>query len=153
MTDADELVYDRLAADETLTDILTGGVYFADDLPGEGITKKTYPDVWNGVRLKPFAVVRGRGVIPTTEVRDKQAQLTSTNQVIEIWLYDDRDAGYGRLKQARDRIYNLLHERPVTATFALWLDQELKRPRAEELGNAVTLRLDYLSIAYKGSKV
>jgi hypothetical protein len=153
VTDADQLVYDRLAADETLTDILTGGVYFADDLPGEGITKKTYPDVWNGVRLKPFAVVKGRGVIPTFDVRDKEAQLTSTNQVIEIWLYNDRDAGYTTIKQARDQIYTLLHERPVTGTFALWFDQELKMPRADELGSAVTLRLDYMSVAYKGSKV
>jgi hypothetical protein len=75
MTDVDELVYDRLSADETLLETLTGGVYFSDNLPREGLTQDVVPEA------------------------------------------------------------------------------QLKLPRAVELGNAVSLRLDYLSIAYKGTLV
>jgi hypothetical protein len=154
MTDIDDLVYQRLAADGTLTGILTGGVRYWDTLPGEGVTVRSVPAAFdNDGFLKPLGIVKGRGVVPGTGIRDREAQLTSVQQVVEIWLYNDKDAGYVTLKLARDRIYTLLHEKPVTGAWSLTLDQELKLPRAAELGDAVTMRLDYLAIAYKGTLV
>jgi hypothetical protein len=154
MTDVDELVYDRLSADETLLETLTGGVYFSDNLPREGLTQDVVPEAWDDDGfLKPCCVVKGRAVVPTNDIRDTENQLTSFRQVIECWLYDDGDAGYTALKEAANRIYMLLQDRPVTGAFSLTLDQQLKLPRAVELGNAVSLRLDYLSIAYKGTLV
>lgn len=148
----DTLIHTRLAADGTLTGYLTGGVYLSRNLPQRGITIDDVPAAFaaNGA-LKPLAVVKPRSLVGTTDIRDQARQLTSTNQVIEIWLYADGAAGYSTLENAASRIYVLLHERRVAGQFSMTFDQKLYPPRASELGDAGVIRMDFMSIAYLGT--
>jgi hypothetical protein len=150
----DSLIHTRLSGDATLIALLTGGVYLSRSLPRRGITRDDLDAAWMDSEtgaLKPLAVVKPRSVVATSDVKDQTRQLTSTAQVIEIWMYADGDAGFATLESAANRIYTLLQERRVTGTFSLTFDQQLYPPRASELGDAGVIRLDYLAIAYKGT--
>jgi hypothetical protein len=150
----DSLIHTRLSGDATLIALLTGGVYLSRSLPRRGITRDDLDAAWMDSEtgaLLPLAVVKPRGIVATSDIRDQTRQLTSTNQVIEIWMYADGDAGFATLESAANRIYTLLQERRVAGQYSMTFDQKLYPPRASELGDAGVIRMDFQSIAYMGT--
>lgn len=139
-----EAVYDVLAADSTLTTLLTGGVYRIDDVPPE-VNQDSMPEVYDvaNVRLLPWCAVRGRDIVPVPNApRDPAAQLTTQRQVIELYFYNDRYAGWDVNRQAADRAYALLQDQFVSATFKLNLVNQAES-RDDAMQGATLLRHDY----------
>jgi hypothetical protein len=97
--------------------------------------------------LKKTIVVTGRDELPTDAIRDKAVQFTTARQIVEVWIYQDRDKGWPF--DVRDRVFTLLHEKPLPGTFGLVLVNNIK-VRAVELGGACLLRSDYEVIASYG---
>lgn len=146
-----EAVYTRLNADVTFKASVTGGLYYAADIPAAGINRETLPAAYNSSngRLKPICVVRGRDVISLRFLRDATGQYTSTRQMIELWFYQDGGLGWDALVTPRDRAYVLLQEIPVSGTFHLVLDDRTDEDagmRAPEIANACFLRDVYEAI-------
>lgn len=137
------LVVTRLAGDSTLLATLTGGVYDHGTLSSPGGSKLPSQAYTASGKLKPLAIVRGRAVVPTGELVNRSTQFASTRQVIEIWLYDDRDASLSALSAAGTRIYTLLQERPLTGTYALVMMSWVQDMRAEEYGDARMCRQEW----------
>lgn len=133
----------RLAADSTLLATLTGGIHDHASLSSAGGSKLPSSAYTASGKLKPLAIVRGRAVVPTGELADRSAQYASTRQVIEVWLYDDRDATLSALSAAGTRIYTLLQERPLTGTYSLLLMSWMQDMRAEEYGDARMCRQEW----------
>ena len=138
------LIAARLAADATLLATLTGGVHDHATLGVLGASKLPASAYTAGGKLKPLAIVRGRAVVPTGELADRSSQYASTRQVVEVWLYDDRDATAAALDTAGARIYALLQERPVTGTYALVNASWDRGGRAIEYGEARMSRMEWV---------
>lgn len=137
--DYSQAVYDKLAADVTLLALLSGGIYH--NLAEEGLNREGTPDAYDADGfLLPTLVVTGRDTVPTMELRDPGTQLATTNQVVELWFYNDRSGIYP--DTAHDRAYALLHDRQVTGTFKVILVNDA-RTRAPELNGAKLLKSDY----------
>lgn len=146
-------IFNRLSADSTLLTLLPGGVLHYEDLPHQGLSRDTTPDIYlagpDG-RLQPICVVRGRDVVPTNFLRDQNTQYSSNQQVVECWFYDDSDEGWDTIQLAANRVYFLLQEKPVTGSFNITLTNEVLA-RAEELGWACMLRYDYAVIGRRST--
>lgn len=143
-----DVIYDVLAADDDLTDIVK--VFRHKEVPVSGIDRDTFPEVYdsNGLML-PFIVVKGRGNIPNRDLVSVEEQYSSTRQVVELWFHDDRDAGWDTLDEAANRCYALLHDQQVTDSFNVRLVNEIDEERDPELGNACLARRDYEVIGFK----
>lgn len=83
--------YTRITGDSTIMALLTGGVYKAETVGIEGISREQTPSAFdaNGY-LKPCCLVKQRGEIPDGTLLDPIAQVMSVSQVVECWLYQDR---------------------------------------------------------------
>jgi hypothetical protein len=147
-----DLIQARLSADATLTSALTGGVLLYRSLPAE-VNPTTLPGIFNGVRLKPFAVVKGR-VLTELPGGLRDIGYMNTRQVVEIYLYDDKSQNWSTLYAAADRIYALLQDTPVNGVFQVQLSNEVNDEREQlmpALRGAVMLRRDYEVIGRKTS--
>ena len=91
---------------------LVGGIYVAESLGVEGISRETTPAAFSSGFLLPCALIRQRGEIPTRDVIEHDEFLFSTSQVVEIWLYQDRV--YSGIDLARFRIMVLLNGHQFT---------------------------------------
>lgn len=141
-------IYSVLATDDVLTDLVQ--VYRYSDLPAEGINREDFPQAYTSIGiLRPMVVVKGRGSIPTRDVHDAGDQYTTTRQVVELWMYNDRAAGWATLHLAADRIYALLHDRQVANSFQVLLVNEIDDERDPDIGDACMLKREYQVIGFK----
>lgn len=139
----DSAIYDRLNADSALNTLLTGGMLLYTDLPVNGISRKSMPEIYGtDGKLMPVMVVKGRALIPTGSLKDTETQYTSARQIIELYFYDDQAAGWGTIKTAADRVYELLQDRPVGAS-GLRLVNVIDNERNDALEKACMLRRDW----------
>jgi hypothetical protein len=136
-------IKNRLAADSLLLATLTGGVHDHAALGMFGASKLPALAYQGNGRMKPLAIVRGRGVTVTAGIQNRPTQFAATRQVVEVWLYDDRDASASALDTAGQRIYTLLHHRPLSGTFELEMNSWLRGMRAPEYGDARMARLEF----------
>lgn len=134
-----------LEADATLLAILTGGVYTAGTVGLDGITRESAPDAFDASGwLLPCALVKQRGNVPTSDVRDYDAQVTSATQVVEVWLYSDQGDGYTAIDQAKDRIYTLLQGEMLSDSFEVTLTNVIDRQRdTGALNGSSMARMDF----------
>jgi hypothetical protein len=133
----------RLAADATLLTILTGRIHADGALGRLGITRDTAPDAFdaNGWLL-PCALVRERALIPAGDIRDLEAQVASTSQMVEVWLYED--AGFANIEAASNRIYALLQGYPFSGAYpAEWTFSTPVLRDEGTLSGASVQRIDY----------
>src|SRR5579871_5194998 len=101
-----ETIRDVLAADSTLTSLLTGGVYSYAQTGRNGISRITTPNAYQaGGFLRPCAVVKSGDVKTVPAIRDSER---STAEIAEVFVYDDGDNGYSTISSARDRVIALL---------------------------------------------
>ncbi|MBX3081722.1 MAG: hypothetical protein KF716_08800 [Anaerolineae bacterium] len=132
-----------LVADATLAAALTGGIYSYQDTKKLGINQVTTPLAFTAGILKPCALIKDRGETPFGGIADPNAQYVTTSQIIEIWLYDDGEAGYATLQMARDRIYALLQHNRVAGSFEIRFANIVEGVPAPELDNPAAIRADY----------
>lgn len=130
-----------LAADAPLLAMLTGGVHDLAALGPKGAAELPPTAYTAGHRLRPVALVKGRAVVQTGEVRDDQQG--PVNQAVEVWLYDDQSATVTALDTAAQRIISLLHRRPLTGMYSLELAWMARGLRAEEYGDARMSRVEF----------
>jgi hypothetical protein len=132
-----------LRTDETLGDLLPGGIYAESDLPVEGLTEPLrMTDVWAGGTFQATAVVRQAAPVPTGDLQDVTLQHTSVSQRIEIWVYaTTADA----IEAALDRVYALLMGKRFNHAFsATWVGSGLGIGQAPELPSGIKVgRNDY----------
>jgi hypothetical protein len=136
-----------LAADGTLGATLTGGVYaYSADTRRLGITRDMSPSPFDPSTgfLRPCALVKARDQIPAGGLRDSDQQYASLRQVVEVWLYNDGDAGYTTLETARAQIYKDLEDVGlVGGGIVSWIN-DLNNIRDPELDLAAALRIDFV---------
>lgn len=124
--------------------LLTGGIYTFGELGEHGINRRDNPSAFNGTLLKPCAVIKDRAQTPDNGIMNPDLQLVSYSQVVEIWLYNNRNAGYASLETVWNRIYGLLQGKPVGANknIAYWARNpwSMKEP---EIENAVFIRNEF----------
>lgn len=101
--------------------LLTGGIFAYRDLgiSGVGFTNiiDARRDPSTGI-FHPFAVVRGRNVIPTSNrIHDEDEQYVAVEQTVEVRILDDPTSTKAVIDSAIDRLYLLLQFRPVAGAF------------------------------------
>lgn len=149
-------IHTRLSADGTLTAILTGGIYKAEAVGRDGITRDKAAtagafdlDVTRK-RLKPCAFIVEADRVYDGVIRDDMLQNASYSQRVRIFLYED--VGYSNIDSAEARIFTLLMGHQFTGALPLQLVGEARRRREPGalLGASMHI-VDYLVIAVKGS--
>jgi hypothetical protein len=133
-----------IAANSGITAMLTGGIYQSSLVGVEGITRETTPAAFDSDGyLLPCCLVRQRDLIPTSEVLDYIAQIKSSNQVVEVWLYQDAPL-YDVIDAAISLVYALLQGKLLPYSYELDLAHMVSRGRdGGALANASLVRLDF----------
>lgn len=148
MSDYPSLIKTRLTGDAPLVALLTGGVHLWTDLPADGIKPSSFASVYiNGKKLKPLCVVRGRSSTPFGP-KLRRDQFRPMRQAIEIYLYDDRDAGFATLKSAVALIHADLEQKRVANSWKILTTAAPFEYRDTDLNNAVALRIEYTVIGH-----
>lgn len=111
--DASEGVYNVLNNDVTLSGILTGGIYYANDILYT-ISQRATPAAFDGSLMKPNALVVNNAQRPDGAIGTQLSQLQSFTQLVDIMLMDDPSATWSTLDSAGDRVYELLQGSVVT---------------------------------------
>jgi hypothetical protein len=144
-------LYTVLNTDTDLIALLTGGVYAVKDLPANEFNSKNCPDAWDAATgvMRPSIVLRGRASVPQWQIPDMAAQFVDIRQVIEMYLYDDRYAGWGTITDAADRIYELLQWKFISGAGMVSLINQFDDTRAPEYADACMVRVDYAVEAVK----
>lgn len=106
-----------LAADATLLALATGGIHSFNGLGRQGINRTTLPGAFDSLGcIKPCVLVRLRTSNPMPGgLQDDQDQYTTERSLVETWLY--QDSGYTTIDALHDRIYALLHAKPIAGLF------------------------------------
>lgn len=104
MTNPITAIYNALAADSTLTGILSGGLYNWLDTPE--LSRQATPSAFNEFgEMKPSGLLKPESATPW-------GPLANGGRVfIVLWLYDQ--AGFETLDAARERLYTLLHRQQI----------------------------------------
>jgi hypothetical protein len=137
-----------LEADATLLAAATGGVWDFDETGRKGINRTGTPTAFdaNGI-LKPCLLVRGRSQNVDPALQDDANQVTVIREVFEVWIY--QDTGYTTIRTLRDRVYRLLHAKPLAGTYRVQFQAHVPEAR-DPLLDASVERSDYLAV-YKRS--
>jgi hypothetical protein len=142
-------IKDILDADATLMALLTGGLYTFDETGHLGIGTTSTPAAFDGARLMPCGVVKARAEIATGEIKDQANKVTSTNQVVEIWLYEPDSTE--TIEEAAERVYNLLHEtKPFQGVWCAYLGAD-NGEESRELAAALFIRQEFQLKGLKGN--
>lgn len=125
---------------------LTGGIYVSEDVGVEGISRETTPAAFSSGFLLPCALIKQRGEFFTQDVVEYDSFLFSSTQVVEIWLYEERD--YSAIDVAKIRIMVVLNGHQftdaVSGTFEPELVNTIDRQRDTTALNGASLaRLDW----------
>lgn len=130
-----------LADDAVLMALLVGGLYTVEQSGRSGISRSSTPDAYDAAGfLQPCAVLRAGNVKRVSPIRDHR---NGAAQVLEIYLYDDGDSGFGAILTARDRIIALLDRQWLPGAGSLrWAGgaEDLRDPK---LNNAALVRVDF----------
>ncbi len=101
-----QAIYNHVIADSTLMGILTGGLY--DAYTVNHISRTTTPDAFVQGELCTCALLKMGDFSPTGPYTH------SARQVASFYLYDL--LGYSSIVQAREQLYELLHDIKLTPT-------------------------------------
>lgn len=107
-TPIEEMYTVYLESFPALMALATGGIYPYTSLSYQGITRETTPEAYDADGyLLPIIVVKTRAPLPDNRIFDQRERLTATNQVLELWVYED--IGYVNITQILDFVFNALH--------------------------------------------
>ena len=135
-----------LDTDLLLSLTLTGGIYISEDVGVEGISRETTPAAFSSGFLLPCALIKQRGEFFTQDVVEYDSFLFSATQVVEIWLYEERD--YSAIELAKVRIMVMMNGHQFTdiisGTFEPELVNTIDRQRDTAALNGASLaRMDW----------
>jgi hypothetical protein len=126
-----------LEGDTTLIAILTGGIYDASELPADGLTPTAAPSAFNGVRVKPCAVIRWRNTTGTELIG------SSKRRFFEIYFY--QVAGQDQIEAAMVRCRALLDR---AKAFTDEDDQVYYTTWVEDMGDLIAEELDGAAMGF-----
>lgn len=136
-----------LEADGTLLATATGGVWDIDESGPNGLSRTTTPAAFDSNEIiKPAILLKSRGARPDGVLADDANQYKSTQEVVEVWAYED--SGYSNIDTMLDRVYALLEAKQITGAFRVYWDGTLPQARDNDLGANVQ-RSDYRVYASK----
>lgn len=143
------LIKTRLEADATLLASATGGIYDFDETGRMGINRTNTPAAFdsNGI-IKPCVLLRLRSSVPDGYLADDPTQYRSLRENIECWFY--QDSGYTTIETMRNRVYALLHARPVTGAMQLYWTGDVRGERDTDIDASVE-RSDFQAVTYRSS--
>lgn len=132
-----------LAADATLTAILTGGVHEYTQIGKDVITPQSLPASAYDASgyLKPIALVKARSENKFGDGYDGANKFTTVRDVVEVYLLRDGDATAVTLNTASDRVESLLYNVFVGGGWAK-IFNIISDQRESDLNNALWIRLD-----------
>lgn len=109
MSSREEQFRARCAADTSLMATLLGGCYKSENTGQEGVNPDTTGAAFDATTgyLKPCAMIHQRGRIPDGRIVDPVTQVTSTSQIVEIYVYAVFGNGYTAIDAALTRLYVL----------------------------------------------
>jgi hypothetical protein len=136
-----------ITAEDNITDILTGGVYTFKELGRKALAANNPVcaaayEVVNGMTfMKPCMVIRVRFDTPSYARHDADTQETSSDGVVEFWLY--QHDGYDDIDAAAALLRPLLSSRVNSGIGLTRYAQSLQNLVAPEYDNASMRRDDY----------
>lgn len=147
MNDYGQQIVAYLKTDSALGAILTGGVYYYPDTGRKGLTRLLSPLAFSEAdgMVKPAAVVLALNEVPDSQIIDPVTGYHSTVTPINIWIYDrgTTDTGYGNIKAAADRIYQLLAYAQLPNLFQILFNGTIKNKREPDLKEAAFYVMRY----------
>lgn len=93
--------------------LCTGGVISWQALGPQGVTPDTlaaanaYDPATN--KLRPLVVVKEGNRSPTGQIMSDDAQKADWREVVGLWVYDDRDAGFSTIQTVITRLHTVCH--------------------------------------------
>ena len=136
-----EAIRDVLADDAGLAALLTGGIYTYEQTGRNGISRAAMPDAYeSGGFLRPCAVVKAGDTRAAAAIRDAAS---GARQVVEVYLYDDGDNGYGTIASARDLVLALLDRQWIAGAGFVQRRGGADDLRDPKLNNAALARVDF----------
>lgn len=139
-----------LDADVTLTALLTGGIYTNTTISEIAVNRHTSPSAFqpgNLSFLRPLLIINQRVERPMGGLADSDTSYQSTYQIVELWYYNDRGAGYATLDSAASRVYTLLNGERLTGAFDVRRISHLAS-RDSAYQNAPIINDEYAIVAY-----
>lgn len=146
----EEAIRDFLLDDLILTSILTGGIITFNDTGRNGIGTQSTPTLYDGIFLKPCAMVKLRSISARNDLRDVGENVQAASGVIEIWFYDDGDNGYEDIIDAQSIVYSILPRQYIIGAGRLRWTNDIQNIRDNTLDNAAVVRSDYRLVNIKG---
>ena len=122
-----------LRAEQTLTAILTGGIYTSEEVGIEGIHRgEEDPDDTHysptaqafdeDGYLKPCALVRELGETPMPRTQTPGQGFEAVSMLVQIYLYQDE--GYDQIDLARNIIFGLVNNKRLGRSYPVYRDSE-----------------------------
>lgn len=140
----EDAIRDYLVTFSSLMTLLTAGIVTFDETGRNGIGRTSTPSLFSGVRLQPCGLVKERTLSVLGQIGDTAANVVSARGFIEIYLYNDGDAGYATIKSAKEILYDALNGRFITgAGFMRW-QIDIDDMHDSSLNNAASVRSDYM---------
>lgn len=140
------LCHARCIADAVLVAALTGGIYNAETLGPQGVSRGGLPGTAftaAGLR-KPMVVVKGRASVPDGRIEGRgSSPYISIVQMMEFWLYDDAGASATVLESAASRLFTLFQFKPIAGAFDMKLAFRFEFDRSPDFADSRLIRVDY----------
>lgn len=129
MATSADTIKTALLADTTLMTYLTGGIYTPATAGRLGVNRINTPAAYDATTglIKPCLLIKTDSGGPDGGVADDSGQSVSVRDVVRLWFYADGDAGYAVIRNARARVYGLLHGKSLTGLYGLrWFNEVLE---------------------------
>lgn len=144
-------IKDKLSAVPELVTLLTGGIYeweevnSSGDKKNTGINRKNTPDAYHPTTglLLPCLLVKGRAVVSSGGIADQESQTRSVSQVVECWLYTDRQGSVSTLESAVELIYVALEAKTVEGAVNIEWFNSIRPTPDRTMEDATQFREDY----------
>ena len=144
-----------LGNDNTLTSILTGGIYAESVIGGlDGFSRdegSLTEDAFDAEGfLLPCLMVRDRILVPIDEITDLKEGKAGASQTTELYFYEDR--GHAAIDQAKERTFALLQGHVFTSAYpARWMLDTPPVPDSGPLKGNTTIRQDWQIVTIRGN--
>ena len=142
-SDAVKTVFDADTGTGGISTLATGGIYTFEGTKRLGLSRIDTPNAWdsNGI-LKPSIILKDRDQVRDNGVLEDPGQVVSFREVLEVWYYEEGEAGYANIESMRNRAFKLLHGKKVSSCLVRWVSNTLRR-RDSALSYASMEKSDY----------
>lgn len=148
-----EIITARLNQNQPLLNILTGGIHYWANLGRKGLTRVKTAIAFNEQTglLKPVAVILQGEEKPTYEAIHAPTGYMSTETPVYVFIYDNGDTGYGRIRAAYSIIYGLVHNQPIAGGFQTLWKSAITDKREPDLKDAAFYRIEFCAYGFRSA--